>query len=265
MKIFITADIEGVTGVTNWDETELTKPDYRFAQEQMTAEVCAACEGALSAGATEVLVKDAHDSARNLIASRLPQEVRLVRGWSGHPYMMMQELDSTFDGVMMIGYHSGAGVPANPLSHTITGKLAGAWINDRPASEFIINSYTAASVKVPVIFLSGDQGLCDGAAAFAPGICTVPVKVGVGNSTVSIHPEQAVRSIREGAAAAVQGRVKVSPIALPTHFKVVMRYKEHFTAFRSSFFPGARLTDPVTLEYETDDYFDVLRLILFVA
>ncbi len=65
MKVYISADIEGVTGVTTWDEAELHKPDHGIAQEQMTAEVRAACEGALNAGATEIWVKDAHDSGRN--------------------------------------------------------------------------------------------------------------------------------------------------------------------------------------------------------
>ena len=74
MKIYISADIEGVTGVTHWDETDLGKGESSLFREQMTAEVVAACEGALQAGATEIWVKDAHDSARNIIASRLPHE-----------------------------------------------------------------------------------------------------------------------------------------------------------------------------------------------
>jgi D-amino peptidase len=265
MKIFISADIEGVTGVTNWDETELNKPDYAFAQEQMTAEVIAACEGALSAGASEVWVKDAHDTARNLIAARLPHEARLTRGWSGHPYMMMQQLDDSFAAAVMIGYHSAAGAGANPLSHTMTGRLAGFWINGRSASEFMVNSYTAALVKVPVVFVSGDQGLCEDASGLIPGIRSVPVKFGMGSSTTSIHPELAVRLIRKGVEEAIRARSEIQPAVLPPHFKVEIRYKEHFNAFRNAFYPGARLVDPVTLQFETEDYFEVLRLVLFVA
>ncbi len=264
MKIYISADIEGVTGVTHWDETELNKPDHAFALEQMTAEVIAACEGALSAGAGEIWVKDAHDTGRNLIASKLPREARLIRAWSGHPYMMVQELDGTFDGVVMIGYHSRAGADANPLSHTMTGSLAGVWINDRPASEFLINTYTAASLKVPVVFVSGDQGLCDEIGAFAPDIRTVAVKVGVGRSTISIQPALAASRIKEGVAKAVQAKPAIKPVGLPAHFKVEIRYKDHFQAFRNAFYPGASLTDPQTLHFETDHYFDVLRLFLFV-
>ncbi|HQL39886.1 MAG TPA: M55 family metallopeptidase, partial [Anaerolineaceae bacterium] len=80
MKIFISADIEGVTGVTDWSETELGQSAWEAAREQMTAEVAAACEGAMAAGAQEIWIKDSHDSARNLIADRLPQCAKLIRG-----------------------------------------------------------------------------------------------------------------------------------------------------------------------------------------
>ena len=90
MKVYISADIEGVTGTSHWDEADKKSSDFSEFQEQMTAEVIAACEGALQAGATEMLVKDAHDTARNIIASKLPQEVSLIRGWSGHPFKMVQ-------------------------------------------------------------------------------------------------------------------------------------------------------------------------------
>jgi D-aminopeptidase len=81
MKAYISADIEGITGTTHWDEATKSKPDFREFQEQMTAKVAAAYEGALRAGATEILVKDAHASARNILAAKLPREARLVRGW----------------------------------------------------------------------------------------------------------------------------------------------------------------------------------------
>src|SRR5512135_3300506 len=104
MKIFLSADIEGITGVTHWDETELSHEENAAAREQMTAEVAAACEGALEAGATEIWVKDSHDTGRNLIAARLPPEARLIRGWSGHPFQTLTQLDHTFQAVLLVGY-----------------------------------------------------------------------------------------------------------------------------------------------------------------
>jgi D-amino peptidase len=264
MKVYISADIEGVTGVTNWEETHLGKEEYKAAREQMTAEVAAACEGALQAGATEIWVKDAHASARNIIASKLPKEARLIRGWSGHPFMMVQELNDTFQAMMLIGYHSRAGAAANPLAHSMNGGIAGVLLNERFASEFLIHAYVAASMHIPVAFVCGDQGLCDEVAELNPAIGTVGVKQGVGESTVNLHPEVATSRIREGVAQALRGNLGLCQISLPAHFRVELRYRDHWKAYQSGFFPGARQTDATTVVFETDSYFEVMRFLLFV-
>lgn len=265
MKIFISADIEGITGVTHWDETELDKAENAVSREQMTAEVLAACEGALQAGATEIWVKDAHDSARNLIASKLPQEVRLIRGWSPHPLMMMENLDQTFQAAAMIGYHSRAGANTSPLAHTLTGAIIRISINDHEASEFLINTYSAALLKVPVVFVSGDLGLCTEIAEFNPNIGTVAVKQGIGNSTISIHPKLATQRIREGMTKALQGELVKCRVDLPTRFAVNIQFKDHVKARLYSFYPGAVLKDAVTVHFEHEDYFEVLRFLLFAS
>ena len=265
MKIYISADIEGVTGVTNWDETELHKEDSQFAREQMTAEVVAACEGALQAGASEIWVKDAHDTARNIIASRLPEAVKLIRGWSGHPLMMLQELDETFHGVMLIGYHSRAGMATNPLAHTISGQIARVSINERFVSEFLINAYAAAYHRVPVIFVSGDKGLCGDVAMYNPFIQTVAVKQGVGNSTVNIHPELATSLIRAGVVKALTGDLACCQVAAQAHFSIKVQYRDHQKAYLYGYYPGARQIDSHTVQYENDSYFEVMRFMLFAA
>lgn len=263
MKIYITADIEGITGATHWDETDHKNADYAGFREQMTAEVAAACEGALNAGATEVWVKDAHGWARNIIPARLPREVRLVREWSGHPFGMMQELDETFHAALAIGYHARAGSDGSPLAHTMTGNMIYFKINDQYASEFMVSAYTAGLVGVPVVFLSGDAALCQEAQAFIPGLSTVAVKHGVGNTTVSIHPHLAVERIRAGVEAALKADVSRCRVPMPNHFSVELRYRNHADAYRASFFPGVRLMGPHTVGFEADDYFEVLRFFLF--
>lgn len=265
MKIYITADIEGVTGVTHWDETDKKHDDFDEYSEQMTAEVVGACEGVLNAGAEEIWVQDAHASARNIIASKLPKEVRFVRGWSGHPFSMVQNLDESFNAMIMIGYHSRAGTGDNPLAHTITGRIARIKINDQYASEFLLHAYAAALVDVPVVLVSGDAGLCEEVKSFNPHIITVPVKQGTGNSTVSIHPRLAVEKIREGTQKALEGDLSKCKIDLPKHFVVEITYKDHAMAYHASFYPGARLKEPHTIQFETNDYFEALRLMAFVV
>jgi D-amino peptidase len=265
MKVYVSADIEGVTGVTHWDEASLHKADSDASREQMTAEVAAACEGAIAAGATEIWVKDAHDTGRNLIASKLPQEARLIRGWSGHPFMMVQELDSTFAGVVLIGYHSRAGTATNPLAHTFTGRITHLKLNERYASEFLIDAYTAAYVQVPLVFVSGDQGLCDDVALLNAHIGTVAVKEGIGESTVNLHPQLAVARIREGVTQALNGEVGRCQIPLPSDFSVQIRYRDHFQAHRCGFYPRAQQVDAHTVQFDAQSYFEVLRFLLFVT
>jgi D-amino peptidase len=263
MKVYITADIEGITGATHWDETDKKNPDYGEFREQMTAEVAAACEGALSAGVTEIWVKDAHWTGRNIISSKLPREVRLVREWSGHPFSMMQELDETFQAVLMIGYHSRAGSGASPLAHTMTDNAIYVTINDQYVSEFLIAAYTAGLVRVPVVFISGDAGICQEAEALIPDLGAVAVKHGVGNSTVNIHPHLAAERIRAGVETALKGDMSRCRVPMPDHFAVELRYRKHADAYRVSFFPGAGLKEPHTVQFEADDYFEVLRFFSF--
>lgn len=263
MKIFISADIEGITGVTHWDETNLEKDESDFFREQMTAEVAAACEGALQAGATEICVKDAHWTGRNINAAKLPHEVRLVRGWGPHPLMMVQGLDASFQGVAFIGYHSRAGAGTSPLAHTMAGKFVHIKINDRYASEFLIHCYAAAFLKVPSLFVSGDKGICDEAIQLIPGIETVAVKEGIGDSTINIHSDLATSRIRSGMEKAIRGDMTSCLLPLPEHFKVEIVFKEHVNAYQIGFYPGAKQIDPITVQFESQDYFEVLRFFLF--
>ena len=264
MKIYISADIEGVTGTTDWDETEKGEAAYAEFREQMTAEVAAACEGALEAGATEIWVKDAHDSARNLLAARLPQEARLIRGWAGHPFSMVTGLDETFQAVMMIGYHAPAASDANPLAHTMNRGITYLKINDQLASEFLLHAFVASLKRVPVVFVSGDAGLCRHAQTFNPHIGTCAIKEGVGNSTISIHPTRAIQAIRAGAQQARTGDLSRCLLPLPEHFHVEICYRNHASAYRAAFFPGVRAEGPHTVSFDTADYFEVARTLMFV-
>ena len=156
MKIFISADIEGVNGIHSWKETEKKHAEYvRFAK-QMTQEVSAAAQAAKDAGATYILIKDAHDSAMNLIPEDLPEYCELIRGWDGGLCSMMSGLDETFDAAIMIGYHSPARSNGNTLSHTMSTDIVDITCNNKPISEFHINTYYAQSLGVPVVFVSGD-------------------------------------------------------------------------------------------------------------
>ncbi len=264
MKIYISADIEGITGATHWDEADKKHDDWGDFRDQMTAEVNAACEAAIEAGATEIWIKDAHDSGRNLIPSKLPKSVKLIRGWSGHPNSMVQEIDESFDGLMMIGYHSRAGSDASPLAHTMTGKASTIKINDTYASELLLHAYAGALVKVPLVFISGDEGICAEATKLIPQVVSIPVMKGIGNSTISIHPDLAIEKIEKGVNLALKNDLSMCQIELPESFSVAILYKAHSDAYRASFYPGVKQIDSHRIKFETTEYFEVQRMLAFI-
>ncbi len=265
MKLYISADIEGVTGVTDRIEIIGGTTEYETARKQMTKEVAAACLGAMEAGVTEILVKDAHDTGRNISAADLPTGVRLLRGWTGHPYSMMEELNDSFDAAMMIGYHDKAGNSGNPLAHTISmRKIIKIEINGAIASEFLINSLTAGLEKVPVVLISGDQNICKEACELIPQIMAVPVKQGVGSSTLSMHPEQACEQIQHTATQALSTDRFHSALDLPEFFKVQIEYADFKDAFNASFYPGVRSISAKKVVFESHEYFEVLRMFNFL-
>ena len=264
MKIYISVDIEGICGTTHWDEVTRGNEEYLEFQKQMTAEVIAACKGAFAAGATEIYIKDAHDTAKNIIAAELPKNTFLIRGWSGHPYVMMQELDHSFDAVLMIGYHSLGGSSGNPLAHTMSNtRVSSVTINGQPASEFLINSYCAMLEKIPVVFVSGDRELCHHARAIIPAIQTVSVKHGVGNSTINLHPLAACEQISVTVQKALSGDLSACLGDIPAEFAVQITYNHCQQAYRNSFFPGATLSSPNTISFNSQNYLEVLKLFLF--
>lgn len=265
MNVFISADIEGTCGIADWSETERSAVnDYRPFQKQMTREVKAACKGALEAGAKGILLKDAHDSARNIDISALPEEVRVLRGWTGDLLSMMSGLDSDdFGAVLFTGYHAWAACPGNPLSHTMNLRNERVLLNGIPASEFLINAYTAGYYGVPVAFLSGDEALCAFAREFIPEMVTVPVNKGVGGGVLSIHPDTAVARIRAGAKAAVEKAGRCA-VPMPDHFDSQVWFREHKLAYAKGFYPGARLEEDKCVSFSTDDWYDMLRFYHFV-
>ena len=220
--------------------------------------------GALEGGAKGILLKDAHDSARNIKVSALPEEVRILRGWTGDLLSMMSGLDTDdFGAVLFTGYHAWASCPGNPLSHTMNLRNEHVLLNGVLASEFLINTYTAGYYGVPVAFLAGDQDLCTFARELIPEMVTVPVNKGVGGGVLSIHPDVAVERIRAGAKEAVEKAHKCK-VPMPDHFDSQIRFREHKLAYSKSFYPGATLEEGKTVCFSTDDWYEMLRFYHFV-
>ncbi|HEY0808148.1 MAG TPA: M55 family metallopeptidase [Pseudonocardiaceae bacterium] len=175
MRIMISADMEGATGVT-WtaDVAPGTEQWQRF-RRMFTGDVNACVDGLAAGGATDILVNEAHDSQRNLLLEDLDPRARMLTG-RHKPLSMMQGVDSGVDGVVFLGYHAGAGAEG-VLAHTyLPNSITGVWLDGVPASEGRLNAALAVEYGVPVLLVTGDDRTCTDAASYAPEAKQVAVK-----------------------------------------------------------------------------------------
>jgi len=230
----------------------------------MTKEVVAACEGAIAAGATEIWIKDGHGAGNNINPTKLPKEAILVRGWSHCPDFMVEGINETFDAAMFIGYHAAAVRNGNAMSHTMSGKHTGIMINGKRASEFMIYSWAAARYGVPTVFLSGDKMLCEDSADLHPSLVSVAVKDGIGGATFCRSIESTLPEIRRKSELALKQDLNAAKITLPESFEVEIFFKEHIHAEKVSHFPGVKRIGDNTIIFSRDDYYEVLRTLLWI-
>ena len=263
MKVYISVDFEGIAGSTSWASTNLGDLEHAPLAREMTLEAVAACEGALAAGATEIYVKDAHDSGRNMDISLFPKEVKIIRDWTCEPISMIGGLDSSFDAVMYVGYHSPAGLNGSPLSHTMNRGNHYVKYNGKLAAEFLIHAYAAAAMGVPSVFLSGDKMLCDYVHEYDPQITTAAVKEGLGSATISAAPVMAQQMIREGAEKALRNRANCH-LDVPETITMEICYKDHWNAKRASYYPGVKQLDAYTVSFTTSSMDELMAARMFI-
>lgn len=265
MKLFISADIEGCAGLAIPAEAHKQEAVYKAFAQEMTREVLTACEAAREMGAEEIVVKDGHGDASNIDPLQMPDYVRLIRGKSGHPYNMMWGIDESFDGVLYVGYHAPAGNPEFSISHTSTGNSLYIRLNEEYMSEFMLNTYTAASLGVPVLFLSGDEAICGLAKGQVPGLETAVTKRGTGGATICESPEVVLERIRTGVKRALEQDFSSCRIKLPERFVYEVTFKDWKKAYQMSFYPGMKKVDTFTNRLETERWMDVVTAHCFVV
>ncbi len=203
MNVFISVDIEGITGLVSW--SQCSRPDgnsydYAFARRMMTHDVNAAIRGARRAGASRIVVKDSHGNSKNLLIEDLEPGIELISGHGSGRDGMMQGIDSSYDAAFLVGYHAGAGTTGGIMEHTYTGRSHRLFINDVEIAEMGLAAGTAGRYGVPLVFVSSDDKGCAEASALIPGITTVTTKFGFGRYMGRLlHPSETGPAIEEGA------------------------------------------------------------------
>ena len=223
MRIYISVDMEGATGVCHRDHLVPGGQDYEKARLWLTGDVNAAVEGALEAGATEVLVADGHATMRNILLDELHPEARLLTGPAqarNRPTGQLAALDSgAFDAAFLIGYHTRAGTPGGLLAHTWVGALVNEIrLNGRPASEALLNAALFGHYEIPVVLATGADDFCKQAREeFDDDLELVEVKQTLGpTAVVTLTPSKAQALIRVAARRSLPARRAPTKLGSPT-------------------------------------------------
>jgi D-amino peptidase len=265
MKIYISADMEGVVGVVTGDQLGPQGFEYQRFREFMTQEVNAAIEGARAAGATEIVVSDSHGNGENLLLEKLPRAVLLVRSWP-RPLMMMQGIDATFAGAIFIGYHASTANPEGVRAHTISSaRLADIKLNGLSMSEAGINAAIAGQFNVPIIMLSGDDVVVKETTALLGNVEGAVVKWAGGfHSATTMTPEASYQLIREKAQKAV-GRIKdFKPYKLSGPVKLDVRFKNYRPSEMLSYLSIVERTDSHSIRFVGKDMLEVSKFLEFI-
>ncbi|MFH2203851.1 MAG: M55 family metallopeptidase [Elusimicrobiota bacterium] len=234
-KIFISADIEGISGVSGRHFTEAKAHAWELGRRYMVEDVNAAIRGVLQAApGSEIVVRDAHGGSDNIVLEKLHPGVRLISGWP-HNMNMLEGLDRSFDACFFVGYHSRGLVPGGVLAHTFSGRLLGVSIGGSDVGETAINAFLAGGCGVPVVLVTGDDKLRREARPLLPWARFVVVKRGIAKETCEMLPLDRARShIENEAREAVLGIGRAKPYRpRKTDFRVRLSFEDKLRGLES--------------------------------
>jgi len=262
MKVFISADIEGVACVVAREDGKLEGVEYERAREWMTMEVNAAIEGAREAGATEFVVADSHGHMRNLMAEKLQEDALLVRG-SPRPGTMVEGVDSSFDAAFFIGYHSRAGTPNGVLSHTYLGStIYEIRLNGLPVGEPGFNAAAVGHYGVPVAMIAGDDTVKAEVNQIMPWTENVVTKWAISTlSAKNLTPQASQKKIREGARKALERLSEMKPLVMEKPVRMEIDFMQAVAANIAADIPGVERTGGRMITYTGKDMLEVVRVL----
>ena len=265
MKVFISFDMEGVAGIVDWSQCRAPGQPYEEGRRLLLGEVNAAIDGAMAAGATEIICNDSHGTMNNLDPAALDGQASYVSG-RHKPLYMMQGLDATADVVFMVGYHGSISGESSVLSHTYNPSvISHVELNGVRVGESGINALVALGCQVPVGLITGDQHTAAEADPFLPDAERVVVKESFTRfGAVNLHPEVARTMIAAGARRAVERAAARPPaIALPATLEVQMQTAD--MAEVASWVRGAERTGVRAVSIHGDDPLAMFRSFVAVT
>jgi D-amino peptidase len=269
MKIFISVDMEGISGIVDNSQTSRDHKEFEKARAFMAADVNAAIDGILEVGEAEIVVSDGHGKMNNIEPDALNETAVLVRG-TPKPLSQMAGIDSSFDAAIFVGYHSMRGTLHGILSHTFSSKtIESLTINGMEAGETVMNAAIAGYYGVPLVFVSGDLAVTKEAKAIIPEIETVAVKEAISRTAAKcLHPKRARKLIKETVTGALKRRTSIQPFVFKPPIGFDVRYTNAGMADAVEFMPSAKRIDGKTVRFVLDDYleaFGAFRASVYIA
>lgn len=261
MKIFISADMEGISGVAT--NVQLMKEsEYQRFRRLMTQDVNAAIDGAFLGGATEVVVADGHGNMSNILVEELDERARLVSG-NNRVMCQLEGLDDTFDGIMFVGHHGREGGSERAvINHSLAGiAVHELKVNGKVVGETELNTFVAGDFNVPPLLITGDAAYVAEVTETLPDVEGAVVKRGIDRFAAElIPPARAQRLIREQAQAAM-ARVAINkPYKLNGPITMEVVFKGTSQALMTTTIPLVKLTGPKSISFTCDNMVTAYKL-----
>ncbi|MGJ9458186.1 M55 family metallopeptidase [Oceanobacillus sp. CF4.6] len=265
MKLYVSVDMEGITGVPDDTYIDSSKHNYERARKMMTDETNFVADAAFQFGCQEVLVNDSHSKMNNILIDELHPDALLITG-DVKPFSMLQGLDHTYGAAMFIGYHARAG-QAGVLSHSMIHAVRNFYINDHIVGEMGFNAYVAGYFGVPVVLVAGDDQAAKEAAELIPNVTTVAVKETISRSSVkSLTPKKAGELLAEKVTAALENRHMVKPLIPPEKPILKIEFNNYGQAEWANLMPKTEIERGTTIvRYEADHILEAYKAMLVMT
>jgi D-amino peptidase len=265
LKVYISADMEGVVGVVTGEQLGTGGFEYARFRELMTTEVIAAIDGARAAGAGEIVVSDSHGNMQNLLIEKLPADIRLVRG-APRPLGMMEGIDGSFDAVIFIGYHAATTSREGVRAHTYSSaRLADVRLNGESVPEGALNAAVAGHFGVPVVMVSGDDVVVAELKRILGDVEGAVVKRAIGfHAAESVMPQRANDLIRESVRVALERLDHFRPHRVTTPVTLEVRFKNYRPSEVLAWLPNVDRIDSHTIRFVGKDTLEVARFLNFL-
>jgi D-amino peptidase len=262
LKIYISADMEGVAGVVSDEQLGPDGFEYGRFREFMTAEVNACIDVVRMAGATEILVSDSHGNGQNLLIEKMPDDVMIIRSWP-RELGMMEGIDETFDGVIFLGYHASAANTRGVRAHTMSSaNVVDIRMNGTSMSEGAMNAAIAGHFGVPVILVSGDDVAVAETQVIVGNMEGAVVKWAKGfHSAQTLTPEAAREVIRTRCKSAVDRIDSFEPFVLETPVQLELTLKHYRPVELLAYLPGVERINAHTVRFEAADMIEASRFL----